>query len=961
MGAHTYLDFDLQIDDLGDGRYRAYVLASPAGQAEAFFDLPFSDLELENFFLRIGRPRRGIRRINSAEMNEARQFGSKLHAAVFQGSVQDCLLRSIDFAQHREQGVRLRLRLPPSLIELPWEYLYDPAQQRFLVHSTSTPLVRYLDLPQTPKPLAVALPLKVLVVIAGPSDYQPLDVETEWQKIKAAVAALEERGLVQLTRLPPEQGQGATLAALQKQLRSGQFHIFHFIGHGGFDEQSQDGVLLFETDDGRSRLVSGNYLGTLLHDHPSLRLAILNACEGARTTQSDPFAGVAQQLVRQGIPAVIAMQNEITDDAAIRLAHEFYDALLAGYPVDGALAEARKALFAAGNDIEWGTPVLYLRASDGKLFDLAGQPAGQAAPRPAPGAAQPNPAHQDATRPAETATPHGRRPWLAKWGLLLLVGALVMAGGLALWRWNQNGATNAPAGTLMTTSAPQATAGSVAQPAAPAASQTQPATPMLSASEAVSRTILLAEASGALDIADAATGKRIYEQLLVANPADVEALVGLARALQLDENNAEALRALSQANAIAPDDPAVNYALGLLYFQGFSNYQQAIEHLTRALEGASPGLKRDTYYVRSVVHAYFGDYASAIADMDAVIAAGASSDDYVQRAQFHQAWGDDGAAERDFTASIDQAPGAGKYSLYRADFYASLDQVDKALADYGTFLKTGDPDVSQGEIDRADNYIRLHNPAQMDAPAPANDKAGVALTNTVDGARYVFVPAGPFAMGLDEGGFDEKPQHEVVLDAFWIMQTEVTNEQYESCVAADVCSPPFHPDWGSDEFWALYDLHPVTQVTWEQAVAYAEWAGGRLPTEAEWEKAARGTDGRRYPWGDATPNAQRLNFNDAIGDTQPVGSYPAGASPYGALDMAGNVWEWVADWYGESYYAVSPRENPTGPAEGERRVLRGGAYNSILYNVGACFREGAVITDRGDTYGFRVVRDAAPD
>ncbi|NJN83629.1 MAG: CHAT domain-containing protein [Caldilineaceae bacterium] len=334
MGVLSYLDFDLQIDDLGDGSYRAYVLASPAGQAEAFFNLPFSDLEIENFFLRIGRPRRGIRRINSAEMNEARKFGSKLHEAVFQDSVQACLLRSIDFAQHSGQGIRLRLRLPPSLIELPWEYLYDPAQDRFLVHSTSTPVVRYLDLPQVVKPLAAALPLKVLVMIAAPHDYQPLDVEAEWQKIKTAVATLEDRGLVQLTRLPPPQQKGATLAALQRQLRSDTFQVFHFIGHGGFDEQTQDGVLLFEMEDERSRLVSGNYLGTLLHDHPSLRLAILNACEGARTTQSDPFAGVAQQLVRQGIPAVIAMQNEITDDAAIQLAHEFYDALSAGYPVD---------------------------------------------------------------------------------------------------------------------------------------------------------------------------------------------------------------------------------------------------------------------------------------------------------------------------------------------------------------------------------------------------------------------------------------------------------------------------------------------------------------------------------------------------------------------------------------------------------------------------------------------------
>ena len=954
MAALSYLDFDLQIDDLGDAGYRAYVLDSPAGQAEAFFTLPFSELEIENFFLRIGRPRRGVRRVNSPEMTEARKFGSKLFEAVFQGSLHAGLLRSIDYAGQREQGIRLRLRLPPSLADLPWEYLYDPTQQRFLVHSTGTPIVRYVDLPQSEKPLAVALPLSVLVMIAGPHDYQPLDVEAEWRKIKDAVASLEERGLVRLTRLPAEQQQGATLAALQKQLRNGAYHIFHFIGHGGFDEQTQDGVLLFEDEDGRSRLVNGNYLGTLLHDHPSLRLAILNACEGARTTPSDPFAGVAQQLVRQGIPAVIAMQNEITDGAAIQLAHEFYDALCAGYPVDGALAEARKALFAAGNDIEWGTPVLYLRASDGKLFDLAGQPANQSTPQPAsPAAERPIPAPVDARPSAAPAAHPGRNAW-PRWLLPAVAALLVLGGGVAIWQWSQSGATHAPAASAT----PSLAASSTPEPAAAA---TRPATPVLAAGDAASRTILLAEARDAVDNADSATARQIYTQLLAANPADVEVLIGLARTLRYDGDHAEALRTLSQAYEIAPDDPAVNYAMGVLYYETFGDNQQALEHFTHALETASPALALDTYYYRASVYSSEGEYANAVADLDKIIAAGGNSDDYVRRAQAYQAWGDNDAAERDFSAAVERAPNAAKYYLYRADLYASREQVDKALADYETFLTLREPDESQAEIDRAERYIRQNDAAQTDAPAPVDDKAGVVLTNSVDGAAYVYVPAGPFDMGLDEGGWDERPRHEVDLDAFWIMQTEVTNEQYEKCVAADVCSPPFNPAWGTDDFWAGYDTHPVTQVTWEQAAAYAEWAGGRLPTEAEWEKAARGDDGRRYPWGDTTPTTQRLNYNREIGDTQPVGSYPDGASPYGALDMAGNVWEWVADWYGDEYYATSPRQNPTGPEEGERRVLRGGAYDSILYNVGAYFREGAEMTHRSDSYGFRVVRDVAPE
>jgi len=202
-------------------------------------------------------------------------------------------------------------------------------------------------------------------MISCPSDYPQLDVEREWTRLREALGDLEQRGLVVLERL-----EEAMLLALQRRLRRGAYHIFHFMGHGGFDEWAQDGVLLLEDEGGRSCPVSGQYLGTLLHDERTLRLAILNACEGARTSRTDPFAGTAQSLVQQGIPAVVAMQFEITDEAAVTMAHELYAALADGYPVDAALAEARKAIFAQENDVEWGTPVLYLRAPDGRIFDI---------------------------------------------------------------------------------------------------------------------------------------------------------------------------------------------------------------------------------------------------------------------------------------------------------------------------------------------------------------------------------------------------------------------------------------------------------------------------------------------------------------------------------------------------------------------------------------------------------------
>jgi len=366
MSQAGYLDFDLLIERSMQ-EYRVKVLDSPVGPVSGRFVPPFSELELENFFLRIGRPRQGVRRLESPEMEAARDFGSRLFEAAFDDEVRAYLRSSLNEATRRDMGLRIRLHLTgvPELVNLPWEYLYDPTLERFFVLSVETPIVRYLELPHPVRPLAVQSPLKVLAMIASPTDYPPLDVDREWAKLHDALGELGQRGLVTVDRL-----EAATLSALQDQLRHGQYHIFHFVGHGGFDERAQDGVLMMEDEQGRGREISGRYLGTLLHDHRALRLAILNACEGARASRSDPFAGTAQSLVQQGIPAVIAMQFEITDKAAITLSHEFYAALADGYLVDAALAEARKAIFAHGNDIEWGTPVLYLRSLDGRVFDV---------------------------------------------------------------------------------------------------------------------------------------------------------------------------------------------------------------------------------------------------------------------------------------------------------------------------------------------------------------------------------------------------------------------------------------------------------------------------------------------------------------------------------------------------------------------------------------------------------------
>jgi eukaryotic-like serine/threonine-protein kinase len=212
------------------------------------------------------------------------------------------------------------------------------------------------------------------------------------------------------------------------------------------------------------------------------------------------------------------------------------------------------------------------------------------------------------------------------------------------------------------------------------------------------------------------------------------------------------------------------------------------------------------------------------------------------------------------------------------------------------------------------------------------------------------VPGGEFTMGSTIER-DEMPEHIVEVDDFWIGQTEVTNDQYSRCVAAGVCTPPRNTFWQE----TTKADHPVTNVDWSQARTYAFWVGGRLPTEAEWEKAARGADSRTFPWADKVTDEQRLNFNFLNGGTVAVGSHPLGASPYGALDMAGNVEEWVADWYAPDYYTQSPRRNPLGPGSGLFRGVRGGSFNSGRGDVRAASRGRALPDTAFDSVGFRVV------
>ena len=230
--------------------------------------------------------------------------------------------------------------------------------------------------------------------------------------------------------------------------------------------------------------------------------------------------------------------------------------------------------------------------------------------------------------------------------------------------------------------------------------------------------------------------------------------------------------------------------------------------------------------------------------------------------------------------------------------------------------------------------------------------AGGDRMRWVDGSTLVYVPPGEFRMGSGAG---DAPEIAVTLDSYWITQTKITNSMYAQCVELEKCTPPTQEIGGPVYSNPDYVNHPVVGVTWVQAQAYCSWAEGRLPTEAEWEKAARGAAGNTYPWGTADPECELLNFGSCLGHTSEVTNYLDGASAYGLLDMAGNAFEWVGDWYGETYYSESPLTNPTGPETGEFRVVRGSSFESNAKQAESAIRHfGSTMYHSRDT-GFRCV------
>jgi len=387
MSNRVYRDFDLSIRAAEDGKsYEADVRESAGGDGRA--DFTRDELPLDSLQDAPADSPTADRHLSAAaagassaylfgmrpppDKETAQSYGELLFDAVFKGTIRDCLVKSRVSAIRDKAILRLRLFLnrAPELGALPWEYLFSRDFGLFFGYDSrpNTVIVRYLDLPEEIEDLTVKSPLRVLVMVAKPSDAEQLKVDLEWQQLQESLAELQSQNLVELELLPK-----ATLAALYEcltnQPEDRPFHVFHFIGHGLFDPTTAEGKLLLEDEEQRGEPVSGETLGVALKGH-GIRLAVINACEGARISKTDSYLGLAPCLLRDAvIPAVIAMQFKITDQAAIAFARHFYGAIADGRPVDEALALARRKMYLEKHFVEWAVPVLYMRTKNSYLLD----------------------------------------------------------------------------------------------------------------------------------------------------------------------------------------------------------------------------------------------------------------------------------------------------------------------------------------------------------------------------------------------------------------------------------------------------------------------------------------------------------------------------------------------------------------------------------------------------------------
>ena len=443
MATYVYDEFRVTFTPRAEGHFELRAVDAEGTETTGVFELPLSESELERAVLEVANARalRRTRRATSAPPStpatpvtrdvggdgppamDAEHLGGALADALLCSDVGVAYEQATNRATANGRGVRLTLSLAeaPALLSVPWEFLYR--RPRFLASQRRTPLVRLLETGSLVPPPTIDAKVRMLAVVASPSDLPPLDVESERRRIEQVVAGMAAAERVELDWLDP-----ATPRALRHALRDGNYHVLHYVGHSAFTA-SGDGMLYLEQEaDGRSVGVDSTLFANLLSDQDRLRLVVLNSCEGARTTLTDPYAGVATTLIQLGVPAVVAMQFEISDDAALLFAEELYTNLVGRQdPIDAAVAEARKAVYTEIDAIEWATPVLFVRDPDVELFRF--EVAAASLPPPPP----PEFDEKKSPRWVRPITKFGA--WTQRWPRLLRWTALVVAVVARRRRW----------------------------------------------------------------------------------------------------------------------------------------------------------------------------------------------------------------------------------------------------------------------------------------------------------------------------------------------------------------------------------------------------------------------------------------------------------------------------------------------------------------------------------------------
>lgn len=361
-------EFRVEVGDRGATGYQLLVREHGGSLIRAVLELDVADLRDHLSILETCVVASGARTRRASSPDEARiqYVGGHLFRRLFAGELSGLLRATRNEAQRAGKHVRVVLQIePPELAGLPWEFLYNAEHDEYLAKACL--LVRNPMVPTPEQPLRVESPIRILAMSAAPSNLPKIDVEDERARLEEALAEATASGHAELHWVP-----GETKHSLLDTLRRGPWHVFHFIGHGDFDEAAGQGTLALTGPDGRADAVTASQLSSAFGNHPAMRMVVLNACRSARSSTEDAFSGLAAALVRRSMPAVVAMQYEISDPAALEFSRALYGAIADGEPVDFAVRFAREAVsWAQNGTLEWGTPVLFLRAPDGRIFDIA--------------------------------------------------------------------------------------------------------------------------------------------------------------------------------------------------------------------------------------------------------------------------------------------------------------------------------------------------------------------------------------------------------------------------------------------------------------------------------------------------------------------------------------------------------------------------------------------------------------